>query len=555
MDFTRPFDEGDDGGTAEVISRSARVATPSPEDRSMEGASRTNHPMGGNTSDSTTQVPLEEPSFTHPMSNDRNITTGDRSNAEGTSMPNQTGQQDPTPARTTEEGWFNPFSPNSRRSTQQFAPSSSRAIQEPDAVIPSIGTQPLMPPRDPMAAFNSKPVKVLYKKKEIDPVIDSGIPVNRDQARPFVPHGYPRKRIPAAPTPTADYMRHALPKNSEEKEKWRVAREVVDLTKQRNEDRAKGLMPPPPPRIPVMPVCIKPPTAEERAALPPAFRRKCEAWEKAHKVELEEKAVEKAKEKHERWLVHKRDVQEKASRRLFGSYSSASSSRPRESSASMSPSTMPAPKRHAADKQLKKRDVDNSSDSLSSNSQPRRRRAAALPHMQTTDIKSDSYDGDSEASVSRKKRMTFTIPSDHPSSGSEQSGSESSSSESKQRKRKASASASREPRKSLSEDSKDHTDFLAPLKRRKDAPGSSKRVAQKLAEDDAKNPPSSLSSSKDKTAAPAREQLGQESGKASERSSMAQTTFKQHKSASAPPESPADKGDGDGSKDVRNRSV
>jgi hypothetical protein len=65
----------------------------------------------------------------------------------------QSRQQEAAPARDSQQGWSNHFSPSARRSSYGLSQSSEQAIHNPNAVVQSIDTQRLMPSRDPMAAF------------------------------------------------------------------------------------------------------------------------------------------------------------------------------------------------------------------------------------------------------------------------------------------------------------------------------------------------------------------------------------------------------------------
>ena len=56
-------------------------------------------------------------------------------------------QRQSAPARDAQQGWSNPFSPSARRSTYGLSESSRAALNNPDFVVESIGTQRLMPSR------------------------------------------------------------------------------------------------------------------------------------------------------------------------------------------------------------------------------------------------------------------------------------------------------------------------------------------------------------------------------------------------------------------------
>jgi hypothetical protein len=69
----------------------------------------------------------------------------------------RTSREEVVQARDSQVGWFNLFSPLARRSTEGLSDSSQQAVQYPDAIFQSIGTQRLMPSRDPMAPFHAEP--------------------------------------------------------------------------------------------------------------------------------------------------------------------------------------------------------------------------------------------------------------------------------------------------------------------------------------------------------------------------------------------------------------
>jgi hypothetical protein len=345
MDSRRPIDENDEDDIADYIRRTTRGGTPAPEDHSMEnsepvddrsGESRSAYSRPAGTNDSMMGSNEQQgmgyarPSSTgftsaNDFSEDdeeqqrmwdirrtrmdaaqfavqeepvtgRNIFGGRTSSAlagsEGQtySSINQAHQQEPIPASVTQRGWSSPFSPSSRRSTEQLSRSSARAVSNPDAVVQSIGTQRLMPSRDPMAAFHAPPRP---RGPSIDPRTTLSSGIGRDEelyqlgrAKPSSPWLQGPRR-----TGTAAVSR-------EEQKEWDDRKAVDDLTKKMNEDRATGLMPAPAPPRPWVKPSFPPPSKESKELMSPSMRRQCDVWGKAWREEQQLKAKEK-KEKGE----------------------------------------------------------------------------------------------------------------------------------------------------------------------------------------------------------------------------------------------------------------
>ena len=196
----------------------------------------------------------------------------------------RTSQRNTTPARDPEHGWTSPFSPHSRRSTENLSRSSQQAVQTPTAVVQSIGTQRLMPSRDPMAPFHSAPTP---RAEKIPPTATKRptIPRNEDEVkRAFWYPKEPWKKIrDASPVPALEDPERQRWKSWTPKYVPKVSKKIPD----------KGLVRVPPPFKPwnsYMPV----PNREERKTIPTKMRRQFRAWQQAH-------------DEHERLAREKRD--------------------------------------------------------------------------------------------------------------------------------------------------------------------------------------------------------------------------------------------------------
>jgi hypothetical protein len=99
----------------------------------------------------------EQPATGRSFFGSRSNNTRPEPEGQSPTTTRQSRQQQPAPAHNAQQGWSNPFSPSARRSTYGLSESSRAALNNPDSVVESIGTQRLMPSRDPMAAFYSPP--------------------------------------------------------------------------------------------------------------------------------------------------------------------------------------------------------------------------------------------------------------------------------------------------------------------------------------------------------------------------------------------------------------
>ena len=316
MDPTRPVGVGEDSDTADLFER-ARRATPAPEDHSTAHTDPVDDGPGSDALRAADQLPAL--AGIYPAAHVASSFARNDGMFMGAMAQNS--QQGYTLTRITQHGSPSPFHPSSRRSQQPLqstsgrdrAPvrsiqehtslspstrssrsrplllSSERTVRDFDVIAPSIGTQRLMPPRDPMAAFYTEPERRLSRRSiSPSPTRTSGFAVNEEQYRdpnlfPWV-HTGSKKHRPASNI-AADSARITIPKDDRQERQWRGRIEAAHLAKQRNEDRAKGLMPPPPPRIPRIPVSIRRPDEASRASLPLPFRLKLDGFEKAWEEE------------------------------------------------------------------------------------------------------------------------------------------------------------------------------------------------------------------------------------------------------------------------------
>jgi hypothetical protein len=208
----------------------------------------------------------------------------------------QSRQQQPAPAHNAQQGWSNPFSPSARRSTYSLSESSRAALNNPDSVVESIGTQRLMPSRDPTAAFYSPP-RPRFATPYTEPAssINWTVPRNEEQyQRGRARHG---PRNPSEANPRRSGFKFV---DDAELKRWEEHKAIDDLTKQRNEDRAKGLMPAPGPRRPWVKPSFPAPSNESKQLMSPSMRRQCDVWGKAYSAQQAKQRLEAQAAKRKR---------------------------------------------------------------------------------------------------------------------------------------------------------------------------------------------------------------------------------------------------------------
>jgi hypothetical protein len=317
------------------------------------------------------------------------------------------------PARNSESGWFNPFSPHARRTTEQLSSSSEHAVHNPDAVIQSIGTQRLMPSRDPMAPFHAEPRP---KGRAVAPARSASPDIERNKELVKRSIGRPKE-------PWLNKRRSSfVPRDPAEVEEWYKWKAADDLTKQRDDDLKKGLTTLPRPFRPWVKPSLAPPTAEQKELIPPAMRRQFDAWQEAYdeeqRVEREGKRLEREKEREGKRLEREKKRLERhgpeaegimgrltrrqSGSRLFSAMAPPASMPPpsnmpprRLLPSSMPPppsiappssmpppslpsSSMPPPRQRPAGRQPAEQDADDSSTVSSPTAQARARRTAWL---------------------------------------------------------------------------------------------------------------------------------------------------------------------------------
>jgi hypothetical protein len=128
-----------------------------------------------------------------------------------------------------------------------------------------------------MAAFNSTP-RPKGRKTEPASSVNVTIPRNEEQYQ----RGRGRPKTPSAPNPRRSGFSFL---GREKLKKWEEHKAIDDLTKQRNEDRAKGLMPAPGPRRPWIKLSFPAPSNESRQLMSPSMRRQCDVWGKAYEAQ------------------------------------------------------------------------------------------------------------------------------------------------------------------------------------------------------------------------------------------------------------------------------
>jgi hypothetical protein len=142
-----------------------------------------------------------------------------------------------------------------------------------------------MPSRDPMAAFRFQPGPV---RRNINPSRSVSPDINRNESqhRPFAWPRTPKKVQTPSPLPASDYMRAVAPHDAAELKMWEADKKIREATKQRDEARSTGSMPPPPPRKLAIAASIKPPSEADKALSRPAMRRQHERWERKHEARM-----------------------------------------------------------------------------------------------------------------------------------------------------------------------------------------------------------------------------------------------------------------------------
>jgi hypothetical protein len=85
-----------------------------------------------------------------------------------------------------------------------------------------------------------------------------------------------------------------------ELKRWEEQRVVDDLTKQRNADRAKGLMPAPGPSRPWVKPSFPAPSNESKQLMSPSMRRQCDVWGKAYSAQQAKQRLEAQAAKRKR---------------------------------------------------------------------------------------------------------------------------------------------------------------------------------------------------------------------------------------------------------------
>jgi hypothetical protein len=85
-----------------------------------------------------------------------------------------------------------------------------------------------------------------------------------------------------------------------ELKRWEEHEAIDDLTKQRNEDRAKGLMPAPGPRRPWVKPSFPAPSNESKQLMSPSMRRQCDVWGKAYSAQQAKQRLETQAAKRKR---------------------------------------------------------------------------------------------------------------------------------------------------------------------------------------------------------------------------------------------------------------
>ena len=183
MDSHRSQHGGGNDDTDDFARREDRGSTPEPEDRSSEYDERVQASPENYIVPFTAVPRSDQLSYTEilacdnaAVANDHQEQTSTRGDQEAsTTTPNpSSGRRRRAPPhsddnitglmglgrlqeRDAELGWYNSFSPSARRHRDNLSGSSQQAVRDPAAVVQSVGTQRLMPSRDPMAAFDTAP--------------------------------------------------------------------------------------------------------------------------------------------------------------------------------------------------------------------------------------------------------------------------------------------------------------------------------------------------------------------------------------------------------------
>jgi hypothetical protein len=149
----------------------------------------------------------EQPATRRSFFGSRSNTTRPEPEGQSPTATRQSRQQQPAPAPNAQQGWSNPFSPSARRSTYGLSESSRAALNNPDFVVESIGTQRLMPSRDPMAAFYSPP-RPRFATPYTQPASSINWTVPRNEEQYQRGRGRPGPRNPSAANPRRSGFQH-----------------------------------------------------------------------------------------------------------------------------------------------------------------------------------------------------------------------------------------------------------------------------------------------------------------------------------------------------------